>query len=389
MKKKQRCLFKRFVALVAALCLSCSFMLPFASAFSVSSEADMPDLQTFSSHYGSWFVWRKIDDSTYPCYELINSPIVRSGSSFSLPYEASFPSNPFDLSVTANSGTTYQYGCSYPNPLRGVTGYWSDLPSFRVGQFASYGQSVIRAYSSFSGAADYYLFLTPAFSSSDFSLSALSSAASFDVASFSSLYPCYPFAYRYDTSSNHVSYSLQGGQKATITPDSGNLDVFSHFTSLTLSSTRIFRPFSTFVSLDYSRSFLSSSLGVVVVKKPSASYVTQASAFGTSAPYVFSLLVPAAVLPDVKVGDWLSDNPEDLQKTLTNEFNVDSDKLKDSKGSLDSWNSTSSVDSDVASGATGLLNGIFQNLGTFLFSVSLLCFGAVVLRMLIRKAVDG
>lgn len=389
MKKKQRCFLKRFAALVAVFCLSFSFMLPFASAYSVSSEADMPDLQTFSSHYGSWFVWRKIDDSHYPCYELINSPIVRSGSSFSLPYEASFPSNPFDISVTANSGTTYQYGCSYPNPLRGVTGYWSDLPSFRVGNFASYGQAIIRAYSSASSAADYYLFLTPAFSSSDFSLSALSSYASFDIASFSSLYPCYPFAYRYDTSSNHVSYSLQGGQKATITPDSGKLDVFDHSTSLGVSSGRIFRPFSTFAYPDYSRSFLSSSLGVVVVKKPADSYVTLASAFGTSVPYVFSLLVPASVLPDVKVGDWISNNPEDLQDAITNEFGVDSDTLKNSKDNLNSWNSTSSVDSDVATGAVGLLNGIFQNLGTFLFSVSLLCFGAVVLRMLIRKAVDG
>lgn len=47
-----------------------------------------------------------------------------------------------------------------------------------------------------------------------------------------------------------------------------------------------------------------------------------------------------------------------------------------------------SVDPDVASGASGLLGGLFQNLGTFLFSVSLLCFGAVLLRIVLRKAVD-
>lgn len=389
MKKKKRCLLKRFAALVSALCLCFSFMIPFASASSVSFEADMPDLNTFSSHFGSWFVWRKVVVSPYTYYELINSPIVRSGSSFSLPYESSYPSNPFDIGVTANSGTTYQYGCSYPCPLRGVTGFWSDLPSFRVGNFSSYGQSVIRAYSSLSSAADYYLFLSPAFSSSDFSMSALSSYASVDFASFSSLYPCYPFAYRYYTSSNHVGYSLQGGQKSTITPDSGKVNVFDPSSVLSLSSTRIFRPFSTFTSPDLSRTFLSSSLGVVVIEKPIDSYVTLASAFGTSAPYVFSLLVPDSVLPDVKVGDWISNDPEDLQDILTNEFGVDSDKLKDSKQSITDWSNTSSVDSDVASGASGLLGGLFQNLGTFLFSVSLLCFGAVVLRMLIRKAVDG
>ena len=94
-------------------------------------------------------------------------------------------------------------------------------------------------------------------------------------------------------------------------------------------------------------------------------------------------------MPDVKLGDWLSDSPEDLQDAITNQFGIDSGTLENSKDNLNSWNSSSSVDSDVASGAFGLLGGLFQNLGTFLFSVSLLCFGAVVLRMFIRKAVDG
>jgi hypothetical protein len=125
------------------------------------------------------------------------------------------------------------------------------------------------------------------------------------------------------------------------------------------------------------------------VKQPSSSPVYSASAFDTAGSFAFSLLVPASRLTDVKLGDWLSDSPEDLQDVITNEFGVDSDTIKNSKDNLNSWNSASSVDSDVASGASGLLGGLFQNLGTFLFSVSLLCFGAVVLRMLIRKAVDG
>ena len=78
-----------------------------------------------------------------------------------------------------------------------------------------------------------------------------------------------------------------------------------------------------------------------------------------------------------------------MHVVISNEFGVDSDTIKDTKDILNSWNSSSSVDSDVASGASGLLGGLFQNLGTFLFYVSLLCFGAVVLRMFIRKAVDG
>lgn len=47
-----------------------------------------------------------------------------------------------------------------------------------------------------------------------------------------------------------------------------------------------------------------------------------------------------------------------------------------------------SVDSDVASGASGLLGGLFQNLDTFLFSVCLLCLGALFLRIVLRKAVS-
>ena len=94
-------------------------------------------------------------------------------------------------------------------------------------------------------------------------------------------------------------------------------------------------------------------------------------------------------MPDVKLGGWLSDSPEDLQDAITNEFDIDSDTLTNSKDNLNSWNSASSVDSDVATGVSGLLGALFQNLGSFLFSVFLLCFGAVFLRMLIRKAVDG
>ena len=133
----------------------------------------------------------------------------------------------------------------------------------------------------------------------------------------------------------------------------------------------------------------SSDIGFVFVQQPSSSPVYSASSFDTTGSFAFSLLVPASRLPDVKLGDWVSDSPEDLQDAITNQFGIDSGTLQNSKDNLNSWNNSSSVESDVAVGASGLLGGLFQNLGTFLFSVSLLCFGAVVLRMLIRKAVDG
>ena len=53
------------------------------------------------------------------------------------------------------------------------------------------------------------------------------------------------------------------------------------------------------------------------------------------------------------------------------------------------WNDTETVDTDVAFSAMSALNAMFQNLGSFLFIISLMVFGAVVLRMFIKKAVDG
>ena len=78
----------------------------------------------------------------------------------------------------------------------------------------------------------------------------------------------------------------------------------------------------------------------------------------------------------------------DLQKKLLEDYEIQ-DNITDTQDYLDeAINGFDSVDSDVASGASGLLGGLFQNLDSFLFSVSLLCLGAVFLRIVLRKAVD-
>ena len=78
MKKKLRCLFKRFAALFAALVLVFSLSVP---AFAASdTEADMPSLNDFYSHHGSWYVWRSLVQSGFLYYELLCSPISVSGS---------------------------------------------------------------------------------------------------------------------------------------------------------------------------------------------------------------------------------------------------------------------------------------------------------------------
>lgn len=390
MNIKCRCFFKRFAALVAALILVFSLSVP---AFAVSdTEADMPSCSDFVSHHGSWFVWRVIDY----CYELLCSPVIVSGSSYTLPYYTSYSTSPFEVSYIANnSGTRYLYACSYPAPLNGASGNWSDLPSFDVGAYRSYVSSRVRVYSTSAQESSVYGYLVPVVSSSDHLLSfgnssgssSSSSTDSFDSFTFYSPFYSYPFAFRSVSSSSGSSYGLVGGDNAFIVPPDNvnSLRYIDLGHSYFLSGPSDFRPFLTDFTVP------SSNLGIVLVSKPSSGgLITSPSDFSTSAGLAFSLLVPVSQLPNIKVGDWISQGTMDkLQDQLVEDFDINSDTLTNSKDNLNSWSSTSSVDSDIASGAFGLLNGIFQNLGTFLFSVSLLCFGAVVLRMFIRKAVDG
>ena len=392
MNKKCRCFFKRFAALLASLMVSLSLCTPCFAGF--ETEAVMPSLDDFYNHYGSWYVWRKATLSNFPYYELLCSPISVSGSSYSLPYSVSYSTNAFDVSYLANdSGKSYDYACAFPLPLRGASGLWSDLPSFPVGPDFSAQSSVVRVYSASAQPARTFGFLTSSFSSSDRILSFGNTAGSssgsstdtLDSFSFSSPFYSYPFAIRETTSTSASGYVLHGGSNSVIVPP----DSFSDLRTISLSSTRYLLGTHSFVPYPSGYTIPSSDIGFVFVKQPSSSPVYSASAFDTTGSFAFSLLVPASRLHDVKLGDWISDSPEDLQDAITNQFGIDSGTLKDSQDKFNSWNSASSVDSDIASGASGLLGGLFQNLGTFLFSVSLLCFGAVVLRMLIRKAVDG
>lgn len=392
MKKNYLHLFKRFAALLASLMVSLSLCTPCFAGF--ETEADMPSLDDFYSHHGSWYVWRTATLSGCPYYELLCSPISVSGASYSLPYSVSYSTNAFDVSYLANdSGKSYDYACAFPLPLRGASGYWSELPSFPVGSGMRINTCSVRFYSTDAQPSGTFGFLTSSFSRSDrilsfgntYGSSSGSSTDTLDSFVFSSPFYSYPFAIRESISSSASGYVLQGGDNAFIVPPTN----YSNDAVLHLGSTRFLRGTSAFVPYPSGYTIPSSDIGIVFVKQPSSSPVYSASAFDTTGSFAFSLLVPASRLTDVKLGDWLSDSPEDLQDAITNQFGIDSGTLQDSKDNLNSWNSASSVDSDVASGAVGLLGGLFQNLGTFLFSVSFLCFGAVVLRMFIRKAVEG
>lgn len=388
--------FRSFGAFLSVFFMVCSLVIPVSAAS--ATEADMPSKEDFLSHHGSWFCWRTRVHYGVSYFELCASPIVfdssgnldRSASSL-LPYKSS---SYFDIGVISGSDLRYFYACALPVPCAGDSGLWSELPSFPVGSSSSNSNScLVSLYSSSSYINyPYSVFLSPCSSltpsSVFFSNSIGSSTDSISVSEFPSPLYSYPFAFRTDSSSTNYSYAIQGGNSSCIIFENNQ----KRF--LTFESSKFLVNSDSFSSYPATFSSASSDLGLIVVgipSTPSGGTINSASSFSpfTAFYLIPTLLVPVGMLPDVKVGDWISDSPEDLQKALTNEFGIDSGTLKDSKDNLNSWNSTSSVDSDVASGATGLLNAVFQNLGTFLFSVSLLCFGAVVLRMLIRKAVDG
>lgn len=385
MKKKQRCFVKRFAALVAALVIS--FSLPVSALAAGDDAAPMPSFSDFQSHPDSFYVWRSFDSGHL---ELIGGPLVLNsdgslikGSSAYSSYSCYLKSFEYSL----GDGSYAVFGCAIPSPIRFYYGTLGSFPSFRIDSSNTWYSACLHFYpASGQNLSDVYCYIVPLYGSADrtlfYSNSDSSSFDSFDAAFFDSPFLAYPFALRSYSSSNSVSFSLVGGSPL--------FDSYTSASYLDLRSSRFLSNTLTLSSYPEGYTISSSDIGVVFVRKPSGSYITNVNDYSVSVSGAFSFAVSNILLPGVKPGDWLSATDiENLQDQLVNDFDVNSDTLKNSKDNLNSWNSTSSVDSDVASGATGLLNGIFQNLGTFLFSVSLLCFGAVVLRMLIRKAVDG
>ena len=108
---------------------------------------------------------------------------------------------------------------------------------------------------------------------------------------------------------------------------------------------------------------------------------------------VVSFWIDANKLPaGLQVGDEFpadTDAFDQLRDDLIKQFPEASENIANGKSTLTGWNDTETVDTDVASTSISALNAMFQNLGQFLFIVSLMVFGAVVLRMFIKKAVDG
>lgn len=386
--------FRRVGALLSALLMVCCFTVPALAA--THNWPASPSYNDFLAHHGSWYVWKATPIDGERAYELICHPISEYGDSntSNVRFPANYSTDSRTYSYTSN-GTTVTLLAAIPYIPYGASGYWSELPSFPVGSGTSFSHcAYVRVYpvtrdGALSSIDDIFsdttihCYLTSAFSSSGSSFALSDSSSILD--DFPVFVPNSVFiaGSKTDTSSNHTSFGLEDGAiNFWATPfNSKKVDLASSHTS-----SHNMRPFAQGATIP------SSELGFVFFKHPGTGYHAYASEFNVSdLAFYVSLLVPKALLPaDVKVGDWISQGSMDkLQDQLVNDFDVNSDTLKNSKQNFDSWQNSNTIDTDVADTGLNIINALMQNVGQFAFVVSLLCFGAVVLRVLIRKAVEG
>ena len=382
---------RRLGASFSALLMVCCFTAP---VLAVDWPAT-PSFDDFVSHHGSWYVWRSYSFDGSPGYELICHPFVQYNDTDTL--STSFvPYSTHSRTYAYTSGdTTVTLLAAIPYIPYGASGYWSELPSFPVGSGSSWSHcAYVRFYpnirtGALSSISDIFsdttihCYLTSAFSSSGSSFASSDSTSILD--DFPVFVPNSIFiaGSKTDTSSSHVGFGLEDGA-TNFWASLSNYKVVSLSSSHT--SSHSMRPFAQGATIP------SSELGFVFFKDPGTGYHAYASEFNVSnLSFAASLWVPASLLPsDVQVGDWISHGSMDkLQDQLVNDFDVNSDTLKDSKQNFDSWQNANTIDTDVADTGLNIINGLMQNVGQFVFVVSLLCFGAVVLRVLIRKAVEG
>lgn len=393
------CLFKkvsrRIGASFAAFLMVCCLTAP-ALAVAHNWPAS-PSYYDFLSHHGSWYVWKPSPIDGEPAYELICHPISEYGDSntSNARFPAYYSTDSRTFSYTSD-GTTVTLLAAIPYIPYGASGYWSELPSFPVGSGTSYSHcAYVRIYPLIRDGAlstiddifsdtSIHCYLTSAFSSSGSSFAYSPTDTILD--DFPVFVPNSIFiaGSKIDTSTNHTSFGLvDGATNFWATPfNSKKVDLASSHTS-----SHTMRPFAQGATIP------SSELGFVFFKQPEGNQMhPYASEFNVSElGFYASLIVPKALLPsDVAVGDWISQGSMDkLQDQLVKDFDVNSDTLKDSKANFDSWQNSNTIDTDVADTSLDIINGLMQNVGQFVFVVSLLCFGAVVLRVLIRKAVEG
>lgn len=387
MKKKQRCLIKRFSALVAALVICAALCLPcFASnnastqKWKIVAEAMMANEQGTESKY----------------YHI--SPYQNEAL-----YRTRFRTQTYSVQVTSDSSyhDFWSYPENYPDwwrspvplgsrsyiqiddPILTTCTIKKDLASYSYStanlRFVlfplSSGLSLTRSYDSSASSLTSDLFVYPVYttrleqttdSSSSFLTTNLVSGLDFSSVPTSGLTSSAVMALEYFT---YLSFSPAALNTATGRENYFDLHSFYGFYNASSDAFRIgVLPVSHF---DYSANM---------------SLIVECTA-------IVSYWVDANKLPaGLAVGDQFPANNDafdSLRDELLEQFPEAAENIANGKSTLTGWNDTETVDTEVASTSMSALNAMFQNLGSFLFIISLMVFGAVVLRLFIKKAVSG
>lgn len=379
MKKKQRCLVNRFAALVAALMLCAALCMP-----------------CFASNNASTRKWRVIasdqrvgENGSLTTYFKL-SP-YENGALYQVPLYTRFGA----ASKTISGSTVYDV---WAEPVNYPDWWRSDIPlGARSYVEISNIQDLTFSFDGSNSRTSFAILPVHRDTLMRFSFSAYSSASSFSgdlsvvPVRFNRYFGSSPnivdvgnFGYNFEkTDVNDSSFSIFGAletrQNLVYTPISLGLGGSTDFD----------------VGLSYPFYNCSSSDLIWIVLPRNLTASSTSAMYGAFAHVrcTISYWVDANKLPaGLQVGDEFpadTDAFDQLRDDLIKQFPEASENIENGKDTIQGWNDTETVDTDVASSSISVLNAMFQNLGGFLFIISLMVFGAVVLRMLIRKAVDG
>ena len=374
MKKKQRCFVKRFAALVASLMLCASLCVP-----------------AFASNNAQWRKWRITAERQ------METESGSSGKFFQLTpfqngavYAATFTSHSSFIALQSPNSS----GSSVSNFNSGVIicdnypDWWRSAIPLGNRSYVQFDVKTLESSSTYTGSRSPVSSATLSVfdSNNAIVMSALSNGNA--NSSQNAIYTAGAPAAFFGSLGTNASQSGSGDYVSTLQVSSGQSYLFSpnDMYNLVLGFGSVPQS-DTVKGPSYSRSYLSNLTSDRIV----FGFTYYPGYLHCSAEVTY--WVDANKLPaGLKVGDEFpadTDAFDQLRDELIDQFPEASENIQNGKSTLTGWNDTETVDTDVASSAMSALNAMFQNLGSFLFIVSLMVFGAVVLRMFIKKAVDG
>ena len=386
MNKKHACLLKRFAALVAALILCVSLCVPcFASNNASTQKWVITEQAQLANESGTDSTYFHV--SPYVNGELYRTRFITESSSI----QSTVSHDYYDWwSLPVN----YPDWWRAPVPLGSRSYIQIDSP--RVISWRHTSGSSISSGETLSGTLE-FLLVNPDFG---FSVSRSYTSSAMTLSQDVLLYPVDTMSAVDTTTGSAVTRSLATGIRF---PNiSSNLNQSG--TQAIESFSQVIMGFNDYYSsasetLNFSLRSMSvlynasSDSLILFVSYPSWHTFNAPGKYRLESSAVVSYWIDASKLPPgLSVGDEFPANNdafENLRDNLLDQFPEVGDNIENGKDTIQGWNDTETVDTDVASTSISVLNALFQNLGGFLFIVSLMVFGSVVLRMLIRKAVDG